>query len=187
MSDRLSCVAADVMKYVGYGAYDACLVLTGPQEQRDLNFQAFKKTQPTDVLSFPSLLTTEPEPGAVDDLYEQYPFESADDPEYEMVSEMMNLGDIFICPRYVEYVLAHDVEGASGDLGYDEWSDLGASGAMKACHDVEGRCAILIVHGLLHLIGFDHLEVEDREIMQKLEEEIVREVLGELVYSEGKI
>ena len=167
------------MSYINYGAYDASLILTGPQEQRDLNFQAFKKTQPTDVMSFPSLLATSPEPGAVDDLYKQYPFETADDPEYEIVDEMMNLGDIFVCPRYVEYVLAHDLEGSAGDLGYDEWADKGASGAMKGCGDVEGRCAILIAHGLLHLVGFDHLEVEDRKVMQGIEEEIVRNVLGD--------
>ena len=36
--------------------------------------------------------------------------------------------------------------------------------------------AFLIVHGLLHLLGYDHMEKEDEKIMFGLQEEILNEM-----------
>lgn len=44
-------------------------------------------------------------------------------------------------------------------------------------HSVERELALLLVHGVLHLLGHDHVEPED-EVRMKAEEERVLEALG---------
>ncbi len=34
--------------------------------------------------------------------------------------------------------------------------------------------SFLVIHGLLHLLGHDHEDEEDRKIMRKLEEELLK-------------
>ena len=34
----------------------------------------------------------------------------------------------------------------------------------------------LAVHGMLHLLGYDHMEEEDKKVMRAREEEILREL-----------
>ncbi|MDE6189869.1 MAG: rRNA maturation RNase YbeY [Clostridia bacterium] len=40
-------------------------------------------------------------------------------------------------------------------------------------HSKERECCYLVLHGLLHLLGFDHIEESDRAQMRKQEEEIL--------------
>ncbi len=40
-------------------------------------------------------------------------------------------------------------------------------------HSVEAEVAHLLVHGILHLLGYDHLEAENERIMRRREEEIL--------------
>ena len=37
--------------------------------------------------------------------------------------------------------------------------------------DVEHELALLVVHGVLHLVGYDHAEPEDEALMKGLEEQ----------------
>lgn len=64
--------------------------------------------------------------------------------------EDKNLGDIILCPQYI-----HD------DL--ERW-DM----------NFEDRIDVLLVHGICHLLGYDHIEDEDYEIM-KTEESFLLE------------
>ena len=57
-----------------------------------------------------------------------------------------NLGDIIICPQYILDDLAR-------------WEK-----------SFEERLQILLVHGICHLLGYDHIIDEDYEIMRKQEE-----------------
>ncbi len=66
------------------------------------------------------------------------------------------LGDIVICPEVVE----------------QEAEDQGKS--------LEAHWAHLVVHGVLHLLGYDHLETSEAEIMEDLE----RRILGVLGYGD---
>lgn len=59
------------------------------------------------------------------------------------------LGDVFIC---VEKVF--EQANAYGHTPYRE-------------------CAFLITHGILHLLGYDHIEKEDEVVMFKLQDEIL--------------
>lgn len=45
--------------------------------------------------------------------------------------------------------------------------------AREYGHSVEREIAYLFLHGLLHLLGYDHLESEDKIKMRKVEDEIL--------------
>ena len=60
------------------------------------------------------------------------------------------LGDIVISPRYAEL------------------------NAKKAGHSIEHEIKILAAHGLLHLLGYDHQEIEAEKIMFALQEDLVK-------------
>lgn len=46
--------------------------------------------------------------------------------------------------------------------------------AEKAGHSFEHEVKILAAHGLLHLLGYDHQELEDEKVMFALQEDLVR-------------
>ena len=62
----------------------------------------------------------------------------------------LNLGDIIICESVME------------------------AQAAEFGHSTEREQSYLFVHGLLHLLGFDHEKPEDKLIMRGLEEEILK-------------
>ena len=64
--------------------------------------------------------------------------------------EQKNLGDVIICPEYIQ-----------SDLPRWEQS-------------FEERMRTLLVHGICHLLGYDHIKDEDYEVMRKKEEELLR-------------
>lgn len=51
--------------------------------------------------------------------------------------------------------------------------DKAKSQAEEYGHSLKRELCFLTVHGLLHLLGYDHIEEEDRVVMRKLEEEIL--------------
>lgn len=46
--------------------------------------------------------------------------------------------------------------------------------AMEYGHSQERELAFLIAHSMLHLFGFDHMEEEERKIMEEKQEEILQ-------------
>jgi probable rRNA maturation factor len=48
--------------------------------------------------------------------------------------------------------------------------------AEEQGHSVEAEVAHLLVHGILHLLGYDHLEAEDERVMRRREEEILEDM-----------
>ncbi len=77
-----------------------------------------------------------------------FAFEEAKDLEYENVRF---LGEIYI----------------SYERCKEQAKDYGHSVRREFCY--------LAVHGLLHLLGYDHMNEEDKKVMRALEEEILNE------------
>lgn len=66
-------------------------------------------------------------------------------------SKIRVLGDIYICiPRMIEQ-------------------------AENYGHSIKRELSFLTVHGLLHLLGYDHMEKEDEKVMFDLQERILNE------------
>jgi probable rRNA maturation factor len=68
--------------------------------------------------------------------------------------EPCELGDIALAPAYI----ARQAEG------------FGTTPAAEF--------TLLLVHGMLHLLGYDHVEEADAEVMEAREDELVRGLLG---------
>ena len=100
---------------------------------------------PTDVLAFP--LDEEPVPGG------RSPDEGGTGPGGPLSSEEdrvpVLLGDVVVCPT--------------------------VAGRNAAEHEVtlEDEMALLVVHGLLHLLGMDHVEMGEAERMEQRERELL--------------
>jgi len=64
------------------------------------------------------------------------------------------LGDVVICPQ------------------------VAAVQAARGGHSAEDEVLLLLTHGILHLLGFDHEEPEEREEMFALQSELLGQYLG---------
>ena len=77
-----------------------------------------------------------------------------DDPDL-FEGEPAELGDIVLAPDFIK----------------DNAERLGVA--------YEDEVRLLIVHGMLHLLGYDHIEEEEAQVMEALEDRLVAEVKGE--------
>jgi probable rRNA maturation factor len=70
-----------------------------------------------------------------------------------------------------DFVGAPDAEGYLGDvlIAYPQ----AQAQAAAANHSVESELALLVVHGVLHLLGYDHQNPEDKAAMWSRQEEIL--------------
>lgn len=66
------------------------------------------------------------------------------------------------------------------EVEVDEYDDRGVAPAMQYVYDPEIRIHMLIVHGMLHLVGYDHIDDDDYEIMVVREDEVLAELRGRL-------
>lgn len=110
----------------------------------DLNKRFLDEDGPTDVLSFP----------IDDDLVERgrWPDNSTsrpEGPELEEPEAPVLIGDVVICPA----VAARNAPGHMGTL--------------------DDELALLVVHGILHLLGMDHADDEEAEAMARRERELL--------------
>ena len=55
-------------------------------------------------------------------------------------------------------------------------AETAARQAKEFGHGLEREIVYLAVHGLLHLLGYDHMQEEDKVIMRAKEEEALREI-----------
>lgn len=111
----------------------------------ELNERFLGTSGPTDVLAFP--IDDEPAPGG------RSPDEGGTGPGGPLSSEEdpvpMLLGDVVVCPAVARrQAEEHDVTA-------------------------EEEMALLVVHGLLHLLGMDHLESDEAERMESRERQLL--------------
>ncbi len=89
--------------------------------------------------------------------------ERPDDPSLAP-GEPCELGDIILAPAYIER----------------QAEELGTTAADET--------RLLLVHGMLHLLGYDHLEDDEAEVMEAREDEILAKVatdehLGHVIFT----
>ena len=98
---------------------------------------------PTDVLSFPIDEEARPS-GRSPDNGARGPGSGSDNDEIPTM-----LGDVLVCPAYAQRE------------------------AEKRSVALDDEISLLVVHGCLHLLGYDHAEVEETLEMQNLERELL--------------
>jgi len=104
-----------------------------------LNGRFAGRDEPTDVLSFP-IDDEPPESGRHPDAGGSGPGEPSEPDELPLL-----LGDVYVCPA----VAARNAPGRAGT--YDD------------------EVALLLVHGILHLLGMDHEDAGEAEVMEQRE------------------
>lgn len=127
--------ARTILRSLDYDDFDLGILLTTHEAIHDYNKQYRGYDKPTDILSFP--------------YHQIVPGEKIEAP----TDEEKNLGDIIMCPAYINDDLAR-------------WEKT-----------FQERMDILLVHGICHLLGYDHIEDADYEVM-KLQEDALLEIIS---------
>lgn len=121
---------------------------------RDVNREHRAIDRATDVLSFPMLVFSEGELAEEVLYYDlEDPEHIPDDPDAE-VDEFptLFLGDLLICPEIAE------------------------EQAERFGHSVKREIVFLAVHGMLHLLGFDHMEPDEDQRMRQMQDYIMTKI-----------
>jgi len=166
--NRIDQTISIIRDILNYKTYDVTLILTDDEDMCETNLETRGINKPTDVLSFPFQDATK-EPGILLE------------PDFD-IDEYYNLGDMMIDVPYVLRQCEEDRDyyqrknTHNGKHGGDDEDDRGVSGAMANIYDPEERIRLLCVHGMLHLVGYDHINDDDFELMVTREEEIVAEL-----------
>jgi len=122
---------------------EVSLIFVDEEAITDLNRRFLDGTGPTDVLSFP--IDHEPAPGGRrPDSGGRGPGSPTEADEPPMV-----LGDVVICPAVAVRQAAEHANAADDEM------------------------ALLVVHGILHLLGHDHAEADDATVMRAREHELL--------------
>ena len=153
--DALRNTVHRIAKIIGYETYDVTLLLVDDDEMKETNLESRGINNPTDILSFP--FQSHAEPGVLLE------------PEFD-IPDYYTLGDMMVDIPYVIRRCKEDQENHEDD------DERGVSGAMARVYDPEKRVHMLLVHGMLHLVGYDHEEDDEYELMVSREEEILEEL-----------
>ena len=62
----------------------------------------------------------------------------------------------------------------------DQYDNRGVAHAMQYIYNPEIKIHMLLVHGMLHLVGYDHIEDDDYELMVVREDEVMAELKSRL-------
>jgi probable rRNA maturation factor len=138
-------LATDVLR--AEGVRDDCelsMLFVDEEVMSGLNKQFHGKDGPTDVLAFP--IDDDPVEGG------RSPDSGGTGPGYspaEPADMPLMLGDVVVCPAVAD------------------------RNAPEHAGTYDDELALLIVHGILHLLGMDHLEDDEADLMEKREQELL--------------
>jgi probable rRNA maturation factor len=132
------------------------LVLSDDRELAALNAQHMGEEGPTDVLSFPLLPAAAFSAHAGQAPDARGP--NADETQFTLPpGRRLHLGDVVVS---VERAQAQASEGRGGQTGAERWSPA-------------DELRLLVVHGTLHVCGWDHAQPEEEAAMRALERRIL--------------
>lgn len=140
-------LAEDVLAAEGVRrAAELSVLFVDEAAMTDLNVRHMGGTGPTDVLAFP-IDDDGLEPGRYPDNGTPGP----DRPPVDLDELPSLLGDVVVCPA----VAARQAPEHAGAPFHDG--------------GVDDEIALLVVHGILHVLGMDHADPDEREAMQARE------------------
>ena len=132
------------------------LTLAGEEEIREMNREYRGVDRVTDVLSFPMFDGEEDirealGAGADGEAGEEIPGDEAvcGGPEAEIPEAQIPLGDVVLCREKIRQQ------------------------AVEYGHSEERELVYLFVHSLLHLLGFDHMDEDEKKVMREKEEAVM--------------
>lgn len=91
-------------------------------------------------------------------------------------TDILTFPNIDIVLPYNKNNYPYDIDPESGNVILGEMliaRDVMANNAADYAHSVTREFAYLVTHGMMHLMGFDHIEDDDRKIMRIKEDEIL--------------
>jgi probable rRNA maturation factor len=160
--DHLVRVAEAVLVAEGVrGACELSLYFVDEVAMADLNERFMGAAGPTDVLAFP-IDDDLVDPGRSPDAGATGPDRAPTDPSEVPVL----LGDVLICPAVAARNAAERAAVASGAPADPSDTPNGAS-------DLADELALLVVHGILHVLGMDHADVDEASAMQARERDLL--------------
>ena len=123
------------------------VLITDERSIREINREYRGVDKPTDVLSFPMQELTPLQSLTIDG------WESPDDNKFDPDTGLLPLGEIVISATQT------------------------AKQALEYGHSTKQETAYLVVHSVLHLLGYDHInEAEDKRQMRDIEKKIMAEL-----------
>ena len=159
--ERLRSNIEKIRDLLGYPTYDVTLYLVEDEFMQATNRDTRGMDKPTDILSFQFNAHKPNQAGILED------------PEFD-IPDFYTLGEMLVDVPYVMRQCQEDeAYFANNNNNDDEEEDRGVSGAMAKIYDPEERINMLLVHGMLHLVGHDHEEDDEFELMVAKEEEIL--------------
>ncbi len=138
-SARLHKVVKKLLAAVDYPDFDIGILFVSQKAMRMYNNEYRSKDRATDVLSFPFYPHLKPRL--------RIKAQTADE---------KNLGDIIICPEYVWHQLADSCD-------WDDKSDKEKRALLNE------RIIVLVIHGLCHLLGYEHETAAQYKSMRQKE------------------
>ena len=153
-ADEQQDVPVDVMRWVRLarmvldeeqvpGGAELSLIFVDERAMADLNERFLGSTGPTDVLAFPMDDDVVP-PGRQPDQGGRGPGSPSEPGEPPAM-----IGDVVVCPTYARRE------------------------AETRRRSLDDELALLVVHGVLHLLSYDHAEEQESEAMQRRERELL--------------
>jgi probable rRNA maturation factor len=143
--ERWRDLAADVLRAEGVrGGTELSLLFVSESEIAALNMQFLDTSGPTDVLAFPIDADSIVEgPGS------NHAYTGPDRPARDTDDMPLLLGDVVICPSVA-------VRNAPDHAG-----------------TIDDELALLVVHGVLHVLGHDHADEDETRVMRARERELL--------------
>lgn len=157
-----------ILKAVGIPDFQVFVWFCSDNKIRDLNEEWRDIRKSTDVLSFPANDFSSPE------IFSEESFNQ--------------LGDIVISPSYVLRSIARDQrdshlrrhnkseEENREHEEEEEEEDAGVNLVMRDTFNLDDRITLLLIHSILHLLGYDHETEGDWEKMTNRENEVMEKL-----------
>jgi probable rRNA maturation factor len=132
---RIKLLALRVLEYLGKPHHELSIQFSDPERMRELNQNFRNKSTSTDVLSFPQIEFPSPLTVTIESQAKATP------EPFDVNGPPQSLGDVVVS------------------------LDDADRNALSIGHNLDCEVGFLIVHGILHLCGHDHLDPEEEKLM----------------------